>query len=280
MPPSRNPATVPAPLVVAAGAHVAHRRLGPSTGTPLVLLQRFRGTMDDWDPAVVDGLAAERPVVLFDAPGIGRSTGETPDTIAGMARDALAVLDALALTRVDVLGFCLGGMIAQQILFDRPASIRRAVLAGTGGPGAAGMFNPEVTLEAMRVPVDPEALMLLLFRPTAAAHAAARRHRERTTARAGRGPEAGRPTLRAQLAAIRAWGETNGEVFARLKRIEQPVLVVNGTHDVVIPSFNAYALSQQIPGAQLILYPDAGHGALFQYPEWFVHDALRFLARE
>jgi pimeloyl-ACP methyl ester carboxylesterase len=264
-------------LIEAAGVRFAYRRLGSGSAIPLILLQHFRGNMDNWDPAVVDGLSVERPIILFDNRGIGRSSGLTPDNIADMASDAIAFIQALALPRVDVLGFSLGGMIAQQMLFDLPTLIRRAILVGTGGPGAAGMFNPDVTMAAAKIPSDADSLLFLFFQPTEASQAAGTRSLRRIMMRTDREPATSRQAIEAQLVAIRAWGETNGEMFARLKRIDQPVLVVNGTHDIMIPTFNAYALSQQLPKAHLILYPDAGHGSLFQYPDWFVHDASRFL---
>jgi pimeloyl-ACP methyl ester carboxylesterase len=279
MPRLENHAIAPTVFVEAAGVRFGHRRLGSQSGVPLILLQHFRGNMDNWDPAVIDGLAAERPVILFDNRGIGRSSGVTPDNITDMASDAIAFIEALELPQADVLGFSLGGMIAQQMLFDHSSRIRRAILVGTGGPGAAGMFNSEVTMAAAKYPGDGDSLLFLFFAPTTASQAAGGRYLQRMMTRVDREPATTRETIQAHLAAIRAWGETNGEVFARLKRIEQPVLVVNGTHDIMIPSFNAYALSQQIPKAQLILYPEAGHGSLFQYPEWFVHDASRFLER-
>jgi pimeloyl-ACP methyl ester carboxylesterase len=272
--------TAPTRFVETAGVRYAYRRLGREGAIPLLLLQHFRGNMDNWDPAVVDGLAATRPVILFDNRGLGRSSGPTPGTIAAMATDTVAFLGALELQRVDVLGFSLGGMIAQQILFDRPEQIRRALLVGTGGPGAAGMFGPEVTLEATRLPASAESLLFLFFHPTTSSQEAGSRYLQRMMERADREPATSEQTIQAHLAAIRAWGDTNGAQFARLKQIEQPVLVVNGTHDIMIPSFNAFALSQQIPQAQLILYPDAGHGSLFQYSEAFVHDAARFLERD
>jgi len=241
------------------------------------MLQHFRGNMDNWDPAVVDGLAVERPIILFDNRGIGRSSGLTPDNIPDMASDAIAFIEALGIPRVDVLGFSLGGMVAQQMLFDRPALIRRAILVGTGGPGAAGMFGPEVTMAATRIPGDAESLLYLFFHPTEESQAAGMQYLQRMMTRENREPETTGQTIEAHLAAIRAWGETNGDVFARLKQIERPVLVVNGTHDIMIPTFNTYALSQQLPNAHMILYPDAGHGSLFQYPDAFVHDASRFL---
>jgi pimeloyl-ACP methyl ester carboxylesterase len=271
--------TVPTTFIEAAGLRFAYRRLGSEAGIPLILLQHFRGNMDNWDPSVVDGLAVDRPIVLLDNRGIGRSDGDTPGNVAAMAGDAIAFIEALALPRVDVLGFSLGGMVAQQVLFDRPELIRRAILVGTGGPGAAGMFSPEVTMAASKVPSDAESLLFLFFQPTTASQAAGGRYLHRMFERVDREPAATRQTIQAHLAAIRAWGEANGETFARLRQVEQPVLVVNGTHDIMIPTFNAYALSQQIPNAHLILYPDAGHGSLFQYPDWFVHDASRFLGR-
>ena len=272
--------TAPTRSIEVAGVAYAHRRLGPETTTPLILLQHFRGNMDNWDPAVVDGLAVSRPVILFDNRGIGRSGGVTPNTVVDMASDTIAFLEALELSRVDVLGFSLGGMIAQQLLFDRPDLVRRAILVGTGGPGAAGMFSAEVVRAATKIPGDADSLLFLFFRPTTTSQAAGGRYLQRMLIRADREPATTAQTIQAHLAAIRGWGELNGEAFARLKRVEQPIFVANGTHDIMIPGFNAFALSQQLPDAQLILYPDAGHGSLFQYPDWFVHDALRFLERD
>jgi len=171
-------------------------------------------------------------------------------------------------------------MVAQQMLFDRPESVRRAILVGTGGPGAAGMFAPEVVMAATRVPPDAESLLFLFFHPTVTSQSAGKSYLLRMLARIEREPSTTAETIQAHLAAIRAWGELNGDAFARLRRIEHPTLVVNGTHDIMIPAFNSYALSQQLPNAQLILYANAGHGSLFQYPEWFVQDALRFLGSD
>ena len=270
----------PTRSIAAAGVCFAHRRLGPEGATPLVLLQHFRGNMDNWDPAVVDGLAADRPVVLFDNRGIGRTDGPTPNTVAEMAGDAVAFLEALRVSQLDLLGFSLGGMIAQQLMFDRPDLVRRTILVGTGGPGAGGMFGPEVARAATKIPGDADSLLFLFFQPTHASQAAGGRFLERMLRRAEPEPATTAQAMQAHLAAIRSWGEMNGKTFALLKRVVQPVLVINGTHDIVIPSFNAYALSQQLPNAQLILYPDAGHGSLFQYPDWFVEDARQFLTRE
>jgi pimeloyl-ACP methyl ester carboxylesterase len=182
--------------------------------------------------------------------------------------------------RVDLLGFSLGGMVAQQILFERPALVRRAILVGTGGPGASGMFPAEVTREATKYPGDADVMLDLFFSPSEAGQAAGRRHVQRIFSRTDREPASSRQTMEAHHTAIRSWGDLDGEAFARLLDVRQPVPIVNGAHDIMIPPYNAYALSQQLPDAQLILYPDAGHGSLFQYPEWFVHDASRFLGRD
>ena len=277
MPELHTHATAPTEFVETAGARFAYRRFGHAGPIPLIFLQHFRGTMDNWDPAVVDGLAAERPVILLDNRGIGGSSGETPASVAEMAKDIIAFLEALRLDRVDVLGFSLGGMVAQRMLIQRPTLVRRAILAGTGGPGAAGMFSPEITKAATKIPGDAESLLFLFFRSTPSSQAAGGQYLQRMIARRDREPDTTSQAIQAQLTAIRAWGETNGDAFSRLKEIEHPTLIVNGTHDAMIPSFNSFALSQQLPNAQLVLYPDAGHGSLFQHPQWFVHDASRFL---
>src|SRR5262249_40548686 len=151
-------------------------------------------------------------------------------------------IEALGFGRVDLLGFSLGGMIAQQVLFDRTDLVRRAILVGTGGPGATGMFNAEVTLAATKIPGDAESLLYLFFTPPLTSHAAGGQYLQRMMSRSDREPDTTRQTIQAHLAAIRAWGEMNGDAFSRLTQIEQPVLILNGTHDIMIPAFNAYAL--------------------------------------
>src|SRR5262249_41777809 len=145
------------------GVSLAYRRIGPSLGVPLVMLQRFRGNMDDWDPLVVDGLAYERPVVIVDGRGIGRSGGATPDDVETMARDAAAFIDALDEKYVDLLGFSLGGMVAQRILVERPELVRTAILVGTGPRGSTGVFTPEVVKAASKIPADPNSILSLFF---------------------------------------------------------------------------------------------------------------------
>lgn len=264
-------------FVNANGVSLASRRIGPSLGIPLVMLQRFRGNMDDWDPLVVDGLAYERPVILFDGRGIGQSGGVTPNDVHAMADDATALIDALGERHVDLLGFSLGGMVAQQILIERPDLVRTAILVGTGPRGSAGVFSPDVEKAASKIPADAQSLLSLFFEPSESSQSAGRRHVERLMLRTDREPPTGETTVRAHIAAIRAWTQKPASPDG-LASVRQPVLVVSGSHDIMIPTANSYDLSQQLPNGELIVYPDSGHGSLFQYPERFTRDVAGFVA--
>ena len=259
-------------FVNANGISLGFRRIGPSLGIPLVMLQRFRGNMDDWDPLVVDGLAYERPVVLFDGRGIGQSGGTTPSDVDAMADDATALIDALGERHVS-----LGGMVAQQILIERPDLVRTAILVGTGPRGSAGVFAPDVEKPASRIPADAQSLLSLFFEPSESSQSAGRRHIERLMLRTDREPPAGENTVRAHVAAIRGWTQKPASPDGPAS-VRQPVLVVSGSHDIMIPTANSYDLSQQLPNAELIVYPDSGHGSLFQYPERFTRDVAAFVA--
>jgi len=259
------------------GIPIAFRRIGPSLGIPLIMLQRFRGNMDDWDPLVVDGLAYERPVVLVDGRGIGRSGGTTPNDVEAMADDATAFIDALDEKHVDLLGFSLGGMVAQQILLERPELVRTAILVGTGPRGSAGVFSSDVEKAASKIPADAQSLLSLFFEPSESSQSAGRRHVERLMLRTDREPPTGENTVKAHVAAIRAWTRKPASPD-RLANVKVPVLVVSGSHDIMIPTANSYNLSQQLPNAELIVYPDSGHGSLFQYPVRFERDVARFVA--
>lgn len=272
--------TTPTRFVEANGIRYAYRSMGKESGTPLVFLIHFRGTLDNWDPAVVNGLAKDRPVVLFDNAGVARSGGQTPDNVAQMARHALAFIQALGLREIDLLGLSVGGFVAQQVTLDRPELVRRVILAGTGPQGGEGFspFTPEVEAVAEREKSTPENILFLFFAPTQTSQAAGRAFLGRLGERKeDRDPPSTIQVRDAQLAAIHAWGKPQGERYARLREIKQPVLVVNGNHDIMIPAINSYILAQHLPDAQLILYPDSGHGSLFQYPELFVEHASLFL---
>lgn len=272
--------TAPTRFVEANGTRYAYRRFGATDGVPLVFLQHFTGTMDSWDPSVVDGFARERPVILVDNAGVSRSSGLTPDDITSMADHVRAFLAALGLTRVDLLGFSLGGFIAQVVASQHPDLVRRLILAGTGPEGGDGIQNlGEVVGRGVQAsPAEPR--LFLFFDQTESSQGAGRAFIERQALRtADRDPDSSEQTIAAQLKAILGWGTSppaNG--VARLRRITQPVLVVNGRVDVMVPTVNSFALFQELPDARLILYPDSGHGAIFQYSDPFVGEGLRFLA--
>jgi len=261
----------------------AYRQFGSGPGLPLLFLQHFTGTLDNWDPAVTDPLALGRSVILFENTGIGRSSGKVPTTVAGMADHAMKFLDALGLTRVDVLGFSLGGMVAQVMALKRPALLRRIVLTGTGPEGGVGvaMDRPQLlkTFADQKLP-SSEKLLTLFFATTETSQSAGRQFVQRL---ARRTEDKDTPTTAeaagAQLAAMAAWEKSGGEPFADLKKITQPVLVTNGNNDIMIPTVNSFTLSAYLPNAQLIIYPDSGHGALFQHAGAYTSHVSEFLDR-
>jgi pimeloyl-ACP methyl ester carboxylesterase len=267
------------------GVTYAYRRFGAGSGHPLLLLQHFTGTLDNWDPAVTDALAAGREIILFESAGVGRSTGEVPRTIGGMATHALAFLDGLGLKTCDVLGFSLGGMVAQQMMLDRPSSIRKMILVGTAPRGGEDIMHLEKPSLARHLS-DPKnqgyaVLQKIFFAPTPSSQAAGGAFIERLMQRrADREPVSGAMVAQAQMAAFRDWEVSIGERFADLKRIRQPALVVNGVHDEMIPVANSYWLSANLPNAVLLTYPDSGHGSLFQFHESFTRQAEAFLASD
>jgi pimeloyl-ACP methyl ester carboxylesterase len=262
----------------------AYRRFGSGAAHPLVFLQHFMGTLDNWDPAVTDTLASGREVIQFDSAGIGRSTGKVPDTVQDMAAHALAFLDALDIDRVDLLGFSLGGMVAQEIALTRPSLVRKMLLVGTapeGGEEIMRIENPELKqIFDSNLPAS-QRLMKLFFAPTASSQATG----EAFTARLGqrsqdREPVSGPEVATAQTAAFRAWEALSDERFAKLRKISQPCLVVNGVFDILIPVRNSYFLSEHLPNAVLLTYPDSGHGSLFQFHESFTRQAAAFLTAD
>jgi pimeloyl-ACP methyl ester carboxylesterase len=265
----------------------AYRRFGEGSGHPLLFLflQHFTGTLDNWDPAVTDPLAHGREIILFENAGVGRSTGAVPRTIAGMTQHALAFLDGIGLSRCDVLGFSLGGMIAQQMAQDRPALIRRMILVGTAPRGGEDIMHLEKPNLA-RPLADPNlrgyaVLGKLFFAPTDSSQAAADAFIERLMQRSqDREPTSGANIAGAQMAAFREWDSVKGDRFADLKTIRQPTLVVNGVHDEMIPVRNSYWLSENLPNAVLLTYPDSGHGSLFQFHESFTRQAAGFLSSD
>jgi pimeloyl-ACP methyl ester carboxylesterase len=263
----------------------AYRRFGPRSGRALLCLQHFTGTLDNWDPAVTDPLALDRDVILFDNAGVGRSTGKVPPTVEGMAEHALRFLDALGVSSCDVLGFSLGGMVAQQIAQQRPSIVRRMILVGTAPRGGTDIMHLEKPALA-RYLNDPNlggyaVLSKIFFAPTessqTAGHAFIARLAQRTE---DLDSPSGPDVAAAQMAAFRDWERFTGERFAYLRSIHHPTLVVNGVHDEMVPVVNSYHLAEHLPNAVLLTYPDSGHGSLFQFHESFTRHAAAFLASD
>ena len=267
------------------GQTYAYRRFGNGSGLPLLCLQHFTGTLDNWDPAVTDPLAAGREVILFDNAGVGRSTGDVPPTIAGMTAHAMAFLDELGIRTCDVIGYSLGGMVALQMVQDRPSIFRRMILVGTAPRGGEDIMHLEKPSLAKRIQ-DPtnkgyDVLKKIFFTSSPASQAAAEAFAQRLSQRKDdRDPPSGPKVAGAQTAAFREWETFKGERFAELRAIRHPALVVNGVHDDMIPVHNSYRLRENLPNAVLLTYPDAGHGSLFQYPESFTKHAAAFLSSE
>jgi pimeloyl-ACP methyl ester carboxylesterase len=264
------------------GVSYTYRRLGePSASAPpLVWLQHFRGNLDNWDPALVDALASTREVILFDNAGVGGSTGTVPRTVTAMAHDALTFIDALELREIDVLGFSLGGYVAQELALIRPRLVRRLVLAGTGPQGGEDMhgFTDEMYLHANRDQPEAEDILALFFEQSETSVAKGREFLKRIFARTeDRDTPATLKVRDTQLDAITEWGIPDPSRLNRLAGITQPVLVANGDNDRLVPTKNSHLLAERIPNAELKIYPDAGHGFLFQYPAEFAGEVERFL---
>jgi len=271
--------TTPTRFVSAGEVRFAYWRFGNPSGTPLVFLQHFRGSMDNWDPALLNGFAQDRTVITFDNAGIGFSSGEVPDNVAAMAQHALDFLDALQLGQVDLLGFSLGGYIAQHLTLSRPQLVRRLILAGTGPGKGEGTqdLNPTI-LDAASLPPSPNGVLQLFFEPTETSQAAGAAFLQRLQTRAGeRDPFLTGPGVQAQRTALTRWDRDENAAYPRLREITHPVLVASGSHDLIIPTVNAVRLAQRLPNAQLIIYPDSGHGFLFQYHTLFGKHATLFL---
>jgi pimeloyl-ACP methyl ester carboxylesterase len=275
--------TAPTRFVEVDGIRFAYRRFGNPVGTPIVLLQHFMGDLDNYDPAITDALASGREVILTDNAGVGLSAGAAPETVAGMARDAASLIDAVGLEQVDLFGFSMGGYVAQQIAVDRPELVRRLILVGTGPRGGDGMAQlaPE-TAPLFRKVYDQQDLMWLpiFFSPSDASQAAGRRFLERIRARTeDRDVAVSEATVAAHSAAAREWGAAAPGSFDYLKRISQPTLVVNGSNDIVVPTVNSYILQQNLANAELILFPDSNHGSHFQFTDRFKRHVTDFLER-
>lgn len=272
---------VPTQFINAGGINFAYREYGQQNGgTPIIFLNHLAAVLDNWDPRIIDGIAAKHHVVVFDNRGVGASTGEPAKSIEQMADDAITFIQAKGFKKVDLFGFSMGGMISQEIVLKQPQLIRKMILSGTGPAGGTGISTVGRVsnwdlVRGMATRQDPK--VYLFFTRTengkAAAKAFVQRINERTE---NRDKEITLSAYRAQLKALKKWGSKKP---ADLSVIQQPVLVANGDHDRMVPTVNTYDLAKRLPNSSLIIYPDAGHGGIFQFHQDFVKQSLTFLAK-
>jgi pimeloyl-ACP methyl ester carboxylesterase len=272
--------TAPTRFVDVRHLRLAYRRFGVPATTPLVMLQHFRGNLDNWDPALTDALAAEREVILVDYPGAGGSSGEFGPTIADAARQMIAFVESLGLTEIDLLGFSIGGFVAQEIALIRPALIRRLVLAATGPKGALRMHGwREDIASAARAESRPENLLYVMFAHTDTSQAKGMEFLGRFMARTEDRDAPTDDALRdAQYDAIVEWGIPDHAALQRLTGIERPTLVIQGDGDLMIPTKLSHLMAGLIPDAQILIYADSAHGFMFQQPGEVAADIKEFLA--
>lgn len=273
--------TAPTRFVTVDGDQLAYRRWGNAAAgePPLFFLQHFRGGLDHWDPLMTDGLAAGREVILFNGRGVASSTGTPRTRIEAMADAAAASIRALGLSKVDVLGFSLGGFQAQDLTRRHPDLVRKLMLLGTGPRGGNPDSEPGV-LEAAPRPVPTlDDFLYLFFGRSEAAREAGRAFWARRHVRVDQDPPSSPQVIQAQIEANMYYLPKldAADPFAHLRTITQPTFILNGNVDVMIPTINSFSMAQNIPNAQLFIYPDAGHAAQFQYPERFLRHAIQFL---
>jgi pimeloyl-ACP methyl ester carboxylesterase len=267
-------------FVNAGTTNFAYRVLGNKTGIPLVMISALGNSMDDWDPAITNGLAQQRKVILFDIQGVGSSSGNTPENIADMAKGVVSFIKALGYSKVDLLGFSMGSFISQQVVLTEPALVNKVILTGTGPKGAEGLSNLPNLLGAAAGLSQEEFLLKFAFASSPASIEAGKLSYQRILKRKdNRDAPATQESVTAQVKAVMGWAQPYPDALKELKKITQPVLIAQGEYDLPVPVINAVNISRNVPNAQLIIYPDAGHAAVFQYPEKFVQSALVFLGK-
>lgn len=274
-----NHLTTPTRFIEVDGERFAYRRWGKASGTPLFFVGHFRAGMDHWDPLLTDGLAASREVILFNGRGIASSTGTPRNRIEDMADDIARGIQALGLPQVDLLGFSIGGFQVQEVALRHPQLVRKLLLLGTGLRGGDPRMEPRV-LEVAPNPVPTvEDFLYLFFGRSETAQQAGRAFWERRHLRLDQDPPSSAEVAKAQAEAHAAYLQPlpDAQPYSHLNAIKQPALVLNGVNDIMIPTINSWHLAQNLANAQLLIYPDAGHGAHFQYPERFLKHALQFL---
>ncbi|GAF64686.1 putative hydrolase [Bacillus sp. TS-2] len=266
-------------FIEANGTRYAYRKLGAETGTPVVFLVHFRATIENWDPEMVSPIAKERPVILFDNKGIGETNGQTPESISEMAIDAISFIKALGLNQVDLLGFSIGGMIAQEIALQAKDLVRRIIIAGSSPK--AGIQPDPVIFERMNqrgenIDDALDTFMYFFYKETETSKSAGMASLNRIFAQ--KQFNSSDQVQDAQLSAVAKWAQPKeNHDYEWLSEIHHPALVTNGTEDIMVPTKNSYILAEKLPNAQLIIYPDSGHGHLFQFPSLFAENVNSFL---
>jgi len=258
------------------GVKYAYRRIGNATGVPVIGFQHFTGTIDNWDPIIINALAQEREVILFDNKGVGNTEGETPDNVAAMTEDAVKFIKALKIDLFDILGFSLGGFIAQQLAVKYPDLVRKIIIIGAAPQGVKVLHGfPALIQKATKLPAE-ELFLFIFFTQSEASREKGRAALKRLyTKTEGRDREAGEQAVMAQIKAITSWGTE--PVSIDISKIKHPVLIIQGNNDEMMDSSSSYDIFKQLPNAVLSYYPDSAHGSFYQYPELFVNEASFFL---
>jgi len=265
-------------VINAGGTNYTYRVLGKKSAIPLVLVNSLGAAMDDWDPAVTNGLAKQNKVIIFDIQGVGSSDGKTPNNIGDMAKGVVTFIKALGYNKVNLLGFSMGSFISQQIVLTAPALVNKVVLTGTGPKGAEGLANLPGLLQKFGGLSQEDFLLKFAFTSSQASIDAGKLSYERIQKRVvNRDAAPSQESVTNQVVAVLGWAQPNAGALEELKKISQPVLIVQGENDLPVPVVNAINMSNNIPNAQLITYPDAGHAAFFQNADKFVQSALVFL---
>ena len=271
-----NYADTPTQYIEVEGVRYAYRSLGKQSGIPLLCLQHFTGTLDNWDPIIINGLAKERTVITIDNTGIGNSGGTTPNNVQDMARDAIKIITALRIKKCDVLGYSLGGFIVQTIAATKPDLFRKIILAGTAPQGAKALRSfPQLVETAFQQQGIEVYLHIFATKSEKSRKLITATYQRLMERKKDRDKETGMPSVQAQVKALTRWG--TDPVTIKLSEIHQPVMIVQGSNDEMMDSDTSLELFKQIPNALLFYYPDSAHGSFFQYPEMFVEQANFFL---
>lgn len=260
------------------GVRYAYRELGDHSGVPVLMLSPLAGSMDDWDPAVTNGLAANHKVILLDIEGVGLSGGNTPDSIAGMSKGVVQFIKELGLQKVNLLGFSMGSFMAQQIALTEPGLVNKIILTGTGPKGASGLSDLPSLLAAAANLTAEESFLKFGFTTSSESVSLGKLAYQRIQKRTvDRDLSVSQESAGAQLHAVLSWAQPSPDALNELKSITQPVLIVQGKEDVAVPVENASHMAQSLPNARLVIYPDAAHAALFQNADAFVREVNDFL---